>query len=301
MLTGAGIRGAPAARPQPHPAARVRGPAPVRRGRRDDHRQPQPARATTATSSTWATARRSCRRWTPRSRPRSAAWARCPAIPLGPPDSPLITRHGDEIAQAYLDAILAASPGVPRSRRRGPDLRVVYTPLHGVAGPLMLRAIDRAGYPAPHVVAAQAEPDPDFPTVPFPNPEEPGALDLALADARELDADLVLASDPDGDRLAVAVPDPGGRRRLADAHRGPGRRAARRVRARRCEPGSRPGVGAEASDRPSRPETRRGSAARGAAGRLDRGLLAAVQDRRRGRRAVRGDADRVQVDRPGRG
>ena len=131
-----------------------------------------------------------------------------PGIPLGPPGGPLITRHGDEIAQAYLDAILAASPGVPPPGGVA-DLRVIYTPLHGVAGPLMLRAIQRAGYPAPHVVAAQAEPDPHFPTVPFPNPEEPGALDLALAEARELDADLVLASDPDGDRLAVAVPDPG--------------------------------------------------------------------------------------------
>jgi phosphomannomutase len=131
-----------------------------------------------------------------------------PAIPLGPPGSPLITRHGDEIAQAYLDAVLAASPGVPPPGGV-PDLRVVYTPLHGVAGPLMLRAIQRAGYPAPQVVAAQAEPNPYFPTVPFPNPEEPGALDLALAYARDLAADLVLASDPDGDRLAVAVPDPG--------------------------------------------------------------------------------------------
>jgi phosphomannomutase len=130
-----------------------------------------------------------------------------PAIPLGPPDSPLITRHGDEIAQAYLDAILAASPGVPPPGGVA-DLLVVYTPLHGVAGSLMLRAIRRPGYPAPQVVAAQAEPDPYFPTVPFPNPEEPGALDLALAYARDLAADLVLASDPDGDRLAVAVPDP---------------------------------------------------------------------------------------------
>jgi phosphomannomutase len=168
-------------------------------------------------------------------------------IPLGPPEGQLITRLGDEIAQAYLDAILAASPAAqlggggaltgPSARGRVPPaglpargpvppagppsggsvsparpptagLRVVYTPLHGVAGALMLRAIERAGYPAPHVVAPQAEPDPDFPTVSFPNPEEPGALDLALTRAREADADLVLASDPDGDRLAVAVPDP---------------------------------------------------------------------------------------------
>jgi phosphomannomutase len=80
--------------------------------------------------------------------------------------------------------------------------------MHGVAGDLMLRAIQRAGFAAPRVVATQAKPDPDFPTVAFPNPEEPGALDLALADARAIGADLVLASDPDGDRLAVAVPGP---------------------------------------------------------------------------------------------
>jgi phosphomannomutase len=125
-------------------------------------------------------------------------------IPVAEAASPLIIRRGDEVAQAYLDAVAgpeARGPG-------GPALNVVYTPMHGVAGDLMLRAIRQAGFASPHVVAAQAEPDPDFPTVAFPNPEEPGALDLALADARRLGAELVVASDPDGDRLAVAVPEP---------------------------------------------------------------------------------------------
>jgi phosphomannomutase len=133
-------------------------------------------------------------------------------IPVAGAGSPLITRHGDTVARAYLDAVVAAAagpsaPGPGRRVRTG--LNVVYTPMHGVAGQLMLRALRQAGFAAPHVVAAQAEPDPDFPTVAFPNPEEPGALDLALADARRLGADLVVASDPDGDRMAVAVPDPG--------------------------------------------------------------------------------------------
>jgi len=124
-------------------------------------------------------------------------------IPVAAAGSPVITRHGDEIAEAYLAAILAAAgPAVTGAA----ELNLVYTPMHGVAGRLMLRLLRRAGFAEPHVVAAQAEPDPDFPTVAFPNPEEPGALDLALADARRLGADLVVASDPDGDRLAVAVP-----------------------------------------------------------------------------------------------
>jgi phosphomannomutase len=125
-------------------------------------------------------------------------------VPVAPADSPLIGRLGDEVAQAYLDAIVAAVPGPDGS----PGLRVVYTPLHGVARGLALRAFERAGFPAPEVVAAQAEPDPAFPTVAFPNPEEPGALDLALDLARQTGADLVVANDPDGDRLAIAVPDP---------------------------------------------------------------------------------------------
>jgi phosphomannomutase len=129
-------------------------------------------------------------------------------VPVADFDSPLIIRHGDEVAQAYLDAVVTVAAGVPTAEQS--ELSVVYTPMHGVAGGLMLRAVAQAGFAAPHVVAAQAQPDPDFPTVVFPNPEEPGALDLALADALRLGADLVIASDPDGDRLAVAVPDPAG-------------------------------------------------------------------------------------------
>ena len=125
-------------------------------------------------------------------------------VPVAGPDSPLISQLGDEVAQAYLDAVCAVSPGPPGAAW----LRFVYTPLHGVAGGLALRAFGQAGFSEPDVVEAQAAPDPDFPTVAFPNPEEPGALDLAMALARRSGADLVIANDPDGDRLAAAVPDP---------------------------------------------------------------------------------------------
>jgi len=105
---------------------------------------------------------------------------------------------GDEVLEAYLDRVArVVGPDSPR------DVRVAYTPLHGVGRDVVLAAFERAGFPAPEVVAAQADPDPDFPTVPFPNPEEPGAMDLALALGAE--ADLVLANDPDGDRCAVGV------------------------------------------------------------------------------------------------
>ena len=87
------------------------------------------------------------------------------------------------------------------------DLAIVYTPLHGVGGATMTALLAEAGYRSVHVVAAQFEPDGRFPTLPFPNPEEPGALDLAIARADEVGADLVLANDPDADRLGVAVRD----------------------------------------------------------------------------------------------
>jgi phosphomannomutase len=96
-------------------------------------------------------------------------------------------------------------------------LRYVYTPLHGVGREVAERVFAAGGFAAPIVVTAQADPDPEFPTVAFPNPEEPGAMDLAFAAARESAADLVIANDPDADRVAVGVPDPdaeGGWRRL---------------------------------------------------------------------------------------
>lgn len=138
---------------------------------------------------------------------RIAALGPLREIRTAPLDSPLIARHGDGVAAAYLAAITAA--GVAGA---GPQPRVVYTPMHGVAGPLLLRALERAGFTRPHVVTIQGQADPEFPTAAFPNPEEPAALTLALADAKALDADLVVANDPDGDRLAVAVPEPDTRR-----------------------------------------------------------------------------------------
>ncbi|WP_411574368.1 phospho-sugar mutase [Streptomyces fradiae] len=109
---------------------------------------------------------------------------------------------GDEVLDAYLartDAVL--TPGGPRTAR------VVYTAMHGVGRDVVLAAFARAGFPEPVLVEEQAEPDPDFPTVAFPNPEEPGAMDLAFAKAREARPDIVIANDPDADRCAVAVPD----------------------------------------------------------------------------------------------
>lgn len=87
------------------------------------------------------------------------------------------------------------------------QLRIVYTPLHGVGGTLMLAALSRCGFTDVHTVASQFFPDPDFPSVAYPNPEHPAALERAALLADEVDADVVLASDPDADRLAVMVRD----------------------------------------------------------------------------------------------
>ena len=121
------------------------------------------------------------------------------------PGSSRIAPVDDEIVAAYY---AMADALVPRAVRR---LRIVYTPVHGVGGAHGVALLAAAGFDAVTPVAEQLRPDPEFPTAPFPNPEEPGVLDLALALAPRVGADVVLANDPDADRLAIAVPLPDGR------------------------------------------------------------------------------------------
>jgi phosphomannomutase len=126
------------------------------------------------------------------------------AVPTGAPGSVSTV----DVTEAYLERV----GRLPRGTAR--QLRVALTPLHGVGGATAVHALHRAGFTDVHVVAAQAAPDPDFPTAAFPNPEEPGALDAVLALAAEVDADLAIALDPDADRCALAVPAEDGWRML---------------------------------------------------------------------------------------
>ncbi len=117
-------------------------------------------------------------------------------------DDPRIRPVPAEVEIAYREQVLGlVDPAGPR------DLRIAYTALHGVAGDLATSILASAGFAAVHPVPEQHQPDPDFPTVAFPTPEEPGAMDAVIALARQVDADLILANDPDGDRIAVAIPD----------------------------------------------------------------------------------------------
>ncbi len=125
-----------------------------------------------------------------------AAIGRLADVPRGAPGTVL----GEDIVDRYLDTVADLAADGPR------DLRTVYTPLHGVGGTSVLQVLETAGFDAPQVVEQQEQPDPDFPTVSFPNPEEPGAMDLAMALADRTHADLVVANDPDADRCAAAVP-----------------------------------------------------------------------------------------------
>lgn len=138
-----------------------------------------------------------------------------PLAPWPPPsgsDAPAAEPIDDLMIERYYAELMAMRLG----RQRGEsDLKIVYTPMHGVGGKFMLEVLRRAGYRELFPVEQQFDPDPRFPTVPFPNPEEPGALELAEQLAKDVAADLVLSNDPDADRLAVCVPDSsGGFRRL---------------------------------------------------------------------------------------
>ncbi|MEJ1156231.1 phospho-sugar mutase [Microbacterium marmarense] len=110
--------------------------------------------------------------------------------------------------ESLIDAYVAATATVATAPPSAEGMRWVYTAMHGVGWETLSRVLDAAGYPAPTPVPAQLEPDGTFPTVAFPNPEEPGAMDLAFEAARDSEAELIIANDPDADRLAVAIPDP---------------------------------------------------------------------------------------------
>ncbi|MEU5874779.1 phospho-sugar mutase [Glycomyces sp. NPDC047369] len=124
---------------------------------------------------------------------------------LGPLSEIPLGDEGETLDGSVLDEYLTAIASVvdPDDPKR---LASVATPMHGVGGATLVKAMERAGFPAPALVPEQAEPDADFPTVAFPNPEEPGAIDLLKALAAEEGADVALALDPDADRCSVAVP-----------------------------------------------------------------------------------------------
>jgi phosphomannomutase len=123
----------------------------------------------------------------------------------------------ETVPESVVEEYIAATSAVAPAPEGAEGLRWVYTAMHGVGWETFSRILADAGYPDPVLVDAQVHPDGAFPTVAFPNPEEPGAMDLSFETARASDAELVIANDPDADRLAVAVPDPhaeGGWRRL---------------------------------------------------------------------------------------
>jgi phosphomannomutase len=131
-------------------------------------------------------------------------------LPAGWSEGDFEYQPADEAVRQYVAAVAAGGRRHPGAEPR----TVVHTALHGVGDATLRAVLAAAGWPAPVPVAAQRHPDPGFPTAPYPNPEAPGVLDLARAEAERAQADLVLANDPDADRLAVLVPSPAGWRAL---------------------------------------------------------------------------------------
>ena len=132
-------------------------------------------------------------------------------LTIGPAGTGSLRPWPADLVQDYLDRVAT----LPRSARVGQSPAVALTPMHGVGGEIAVKALHLAGFPDVHVVSEQAVPDGGFPTVPFPNPEEPGATDLLLALAARADAALAVALDPDADRCAIGVVDGGAWRMLS--------------------------------------------------------------------------------------
>ena len=139
----------------------------------------------------------------------SACIARVGAVADIPRSDDYVTLD-DGVLDAYIARAVALLPPGPRA------ITCVYTAMHGVGGDVFVRAARDAGFPDPRPVAAQFAPDGRFPTVSFPNPEEPGAMDLALAEARAHGADIIIANDPDADRCSAGIRTPDEGRRRAD-------------------------------------------------------------------------------------
>jgi len=146
----------------------------------------------------------------------AAEIARVPSVASVPRADSGWTVLGPEVVDAYVETVLRLADTSPEALEAARRVRIVLTPLHGVGGEVAARVLAGAGFTDVIVVPEQEAPDADFPSVAFPNPEEPGAIDLALGLAADEVADLVLALDPDADRCAVATQDPRARQ-----HRGP--------------------------------------------------------------------------------
>ena len=131
------------------------------------------------------------------------------------PNEKLITYVGKELDDAFFKASIAHGTFDAPDRS---NIKILFTSLHGTSIKLMPEAMKRAGFSDFHIVAEQMQPDPEFSTVQSPNPEEPEAFTIALKKADEIGADLILATDPDSDRIAVAVREPDGKMRLLNGN-----------------------------------------------------------------------------------
>lgn len=134
------------------------------------------------------------------------------AMAAAPPADEIARAPMEPAATDLVERYVARAAGL---RRAAGSVRVALTPLHGVGGAVAVETLQRAGFGRVHTVGAQFAPDPDFPTVAFPNPEEPGAADALLALAADVTADVAVALDPDADRCAVGIPTGSGWRMLS--------------------------------------------------------------------------------------